>query len=348
MAWTKPQYGKGEIDRAGAMLISVSLTEPEDWQRGLAIINNWRSSHSYPLQALKMTLRSRARKVEPGALVAQRLKRLSSIEIKLQRNSNMALSQMQDLGGARAVLRSGAEVDRLVEVYKSADAKNPSGRAEFVKKYDYIRNPKADGYRGVHLIYKYRSSAAHKQAWNGLRIEIQLRSRRQHAWATAVETVDTLLSQSLKTGGGTDTWRRFFALMGTAISLREGTPSVPDTPSGGELVAELRSLNQQLEVERTLTALGVGVVGTKGPKLDQAFFLLELEPQAKSLRVTSYPQSESAKASQAYLAAEERLHGNGNAVLVSVEDVAALRRAYPNYFLDTKIFVDTLRTVLAQ
>jgi hypothetical protein len=137
--------------------------------------------------------------------------------------------------------------------------------------------------------------------------------------------------------------------MGTAIALREGTPAVPGTPSGeNTLVTELRSLNQQLEVEHTLTALGVAVEGIEHPALNQAYFLLELEPQAKSLRVKSYPQSESAKASQEYLAAEERLRGHGNAVLVSVEDIAVLRRAFPNYFLDTNIFVDTLKTILAQ
>jgi len=72
----------------------------------------------------------------------------------------MALSQMQDLGGARAVLRHHLNVDELVDLYETASAKNPQGRAEFVKKYDYIRNPKNDGYRSVHLIYKYRSAAA--------------------------------------------------------------------------------------------------------------------------------------------------------------------------------------------
>ena len=31
-----------------------------------------------------------------------------------------------------------------------------------------------------------------------------------------------------------------------------------------------------------------------------------------------------------------------DAVLVSVSDVTALRRAYPNYFLDTSVFLETL------
>ena len=33
-------------------------------------------------------------------------------------------------------------------------------------------------------------------------------------------------------------------------------------------------------------------------------------------------------------------------VLVSVESIATLRRAYPNYFLDTNIFADVVKKVL--
>ena len=35
------------------------------------------------------------------------------------------------------------------------------------------------------------------------------------------------------------------------------------------------------------------------------------------------------------------------AVLVSVESVDALRRAYPNYFLDTKVFLAAVETAIA-
>ena len=34
-------------------------------------------------------------------------------------------------------------------------------------------------------------------------------------------------------------------------------------------------------------------------------------------------------------------------VLVSVEPAATLKRAYPNYFLDTSVFLDTVREAVA-
>jgi hypothetical protein len=57
---------------------------------------------------------------------------------------------------------------------------------------NYIEKPKPDGYRGVHLIIKYRSTA--KREYKDQNIEVQIRSRLQHAWATAVETCETFTS----------------------------------------------------------------------------------------------------------------------------------------------------------
>jgi ppGpp synthetase/RelA/SpoT-type nucleotidyltranferase len=64
----------------------------EETDNTLAVINNWRASHSYPLLILKKTLHYRAKKTDEIAVVAQRLKRLNSISHKLQRNAHMKLS----------------------------------------------------------------------------------------------------------------------------------------------------------------------------------------------------------------------------------------------------------------
>src|SRR5580692_7154128 len=157
MAWVRPQYSRGQVDSAGRTLIrnraeNATLPELIAFDEAVNVINNWRSSHSYPLHALKMALRNRAREVDRKAVVAQRLKRLSSIATKLARNDNMKLSQMQDIGGCRAVVKDVSKVDRLLKTYMEVKAKNPNVRAEYVKTFDYITNPKVDGYRCIHLI----------------------------------------------------------------------------------------------------------------------------------------------------------------------------------------------------
>ena len=162
MAWATRQYSKGQIDRAGSILIDPDKREELEW--AFTVINNWRACHSYPLQAIKMTLKQRAKSVNPSALTAQRLKRLPSIAIKLRDNPTMKLSQMQDIGGCRAVMPNIADARKLIKIYERSRAKNPRhGRPIQHERYDYIGNPKPDGYRSHHLIFKYQSKYEDKK-----------------------------------------------------------------------------------------------------------------------------------------------------------------------------------------
>src|SRR5437588_8744849 len=110
MAWVKPEYSRVSVDRAGRTYVDGN-SSVEDREMALAIINNWRSSHSYPLNALQAVLRTKVIKVDADPTVAQRIKRLPSIRHKLERFEGMNLSRMQDIGGCRAVLSDVAKVD---------------------------------------------------------------------------------------------------------------------------------------------------------------------------------------------------------------------------------------------
>jgi ppGpp synthetase/RelA/SpoT-type nucleotidyltranferase len=351
MAWVRPQYSRRQVDLAGMTLIrnraeDATMEELIAFDEAVTTINNWRSSHSYPLHALKMALRNRARRVDKKAVVAQRLKRLSSMATKLARNENMKLSQMQDIGGCRAVVRNVSMVDRLLRMYMKVKAKNPNVRAEYVKTYDYITTPKIDGYRCVHLVYKYRSQSTQFEAWKGLRVEIQLRSILQHAWATAVETVDAFTGQALKISGGTGSekkdWGRFFALMSSSLAMREARPLVPDTPNDGyELMAELRQLSEQLQVEPRLRAWSYAMhVAEERARPDDALFLLTVDTVGRTIRLVGYRDMKEAQ--DAYLLREKELKESEQAVLVSVDSVDAVRQAYPNYYADTTEFLNAL------
>jgi ppGpp synthetase/RelA/SpoT-type nucleotidyltranferase len=352
MAWAVPQYTREYVNIAGRSLIadegSISVDERNN---ALDVINNWRSSHSFPLQCLKMTLSRRAKKIDTKALVAQRLKRLPSIDAKLRQHSEwMKLTQMQDIGGCRAILRSVRSVEKLVAIYKVAAARNPKRGHQFHHENDYIANPKEDGYRSYHLVYRYRTEGKTYKAYNGLKTEIQIRTRLQHAWATAVETVATFTGQALKSRGGSQEWRRFFALMGSAIAFRERKPPVPNTPTNQwELTKELRELANRLNVETVLEAWRISVqqITTGHVTKNTDAFLLYLDPQNRTLRFNSYTQDEMPQASVDYLAWEKEIElaqvEGAQAVLVSVSSVQSLRRAYPNYYLDTTAFVEALR-----
>ena len=72
------------------------------------------------------------------------------------------------------------------------------------------------------------------------------------------------------------------------------------------------------------------------------YFLLELNPAQNSIEVTTFKLSESKLANDKYLEIEKKIKGQAGAeaVLVSVDSLDAVRKAYPNYFLDTSVFID--------
>lgn len=343
MTWTEPEYPRRDVDAAGEVLVDRNASG-DAIEDALQVINNWRSAHSFPLNTFQVSLRANARAIEPSSLVAQRLKRLSSIELKLRRFSDwLKLSEMQDIGGCRAVMRSVPRIDELVRRYRTS-----SMRHRLLDSDDYIRTPKKSGYRGYHLIYEYTSDR--KETFNGLKIELQFRSPLQHAWATAVETVGRFTHQALKSSMGAPQWLRFFSLMSSALALREKTPLVPGTPHNQEeLVTEITDLASQLEVVKRLEAYRALLRPPEEHRLRGAhYFLVALDPTGGTVKITGFGPQERELAASMYLATERQMAvtPGGDAVLVSVESLAELRRAYPNYFLDTEVFLNAVERVV--
>ena len=99
--YAKKKYSKNQVRNAGRALIGKRvMTQNEMFD----IVNNWRFAHRYPLFRAKQLLARRAKKVDPSAIVVDRIKRLPSIETKLQLHPTMPLSNMQDIAGCRAIV----------------------------------------------------------------------------------------------------------------------------------------------------------------------------------------------------------------------------------------------------
>ncbi|MDR5729146.1 MAG: RelA/SpoT domain-containing protein [Terriglobia bacterium] len=349
--WTKCESSKGEIDRYGLLLVpwwNNRAPAPKDLGRGYWVIQNWRSSHAMPLLVFRGHLAKRAEKLDSNAIIAQRLKRFSSIMHKLSRESHMKLSQMQDLGGCRAIVTDIDVLDCLFKLYR--DSNDDFSQLEGgMKCYNYVQWPKVDGYRGVHLVGRYNARAKQNEAWNGHRIEIQLRTQLQHAFATAVETVTTFTRAPLKFGGGPDQWRRFFSLMGSSFAIREGTPLVEGTPTNrSELIKELRELTKALKVRQRLKGWTRAL--NQLPKREMAdakWILLVLDVSRDTIQTTGY--SDARKAVEAVAAIETSAQASQlDAVLVGVNSIRSLRSAYPNYYADTAAFVEALNASLRE
>jgi Region found in RelA / SpoT proteins len=337
--WAVPEYPRNQVDKAGAILITPNADfKIDEFLWALSVINNWRSSHSYPLLHFRINLTRNLKRIEPNAIVAQRIKRLESISTKLGRGT-MELSQMQDIGGCRGIVSSTKNLDRIIELYmKSSSPHILKGQK------NYLLEPKEDGYRSHHLIYQYHGSLQNA-CYNKMRIEIQLRTKLQHAWATAVEAVGIFTKQALKSNIGDKDWLRLFALMSSEIAVDEKTPLIPNTPlERPQRIKEIRQLAHKLRAIKTLNAYRAAIewVGRR-KKIDARYFIMQYDYDENKVTVSKFSANQSVKAYTEYTNAEQKVKADTkNIVLVSVDSVNALKKAYPNYFLDTQNFANLL------
>ena len=81
-----------------------------------------------------------------------------------------------------------------------------------------------------------------------------------------------------------------------------------------------------------------------------AYHLIVLDSGQRTVTIRPYPVARLEQANLDYAAVEERTRGGEaiEAVLVSAGPVDALRKAYPNYFLDTQAFVTQIERVIAR
>src|SRR5512139_2298141 len=97
MEWATLKYSKKAVNRAGEVLVAEDNVSTDAFFAALDVISNWRACHNFPLNTFQVGLRRYASKIDDGCIVAQRIKRLSSIGLKLERFPKMTLSQMQDI-----------------------------------------------------------------------------------------------------------------------------------------------------------------------------------------------------------------------------------------------------------
>lgn len=372
------QLTKGALDRAGDVLRNDN-SDNSDRQAALRILSIRRLAHVPALTAFRAVLldvaRSRSGALagkERDAFVALRLKCLASIELKLRRLKTR-LSRMQDLAGLRVVLPTVEDVrafhEALLKADVSAMGSMSSMSAESLPAKDYIASPKADGYRSIHQVFRCRSETASGSP--DLYVEVQIRTRLQRAWATAVETYGAIERMSLKTGEGPGEAKRFFALASALLSHKEGMPVREEFAglSPRELGREFSKLEAKLGVFDTLARYVLeprDVIGEAGD-----YTLMCLDLARGELTLTPFEAEEAASACDRYLLTETRYRGDASklVVLVSAEStetgvagdhvdhaepvdpadrLGILPAAYPNYVLDARPFVEAMRSILAE
>lgn len=337
------KYSNTSINNAGIHLKNETqfstITDAED------LLTYWRFIHLPVLNTFQSTLRKKlVQKYKKQGFIAQRLKRSTSIISKLRREPNMKLSTMNDIAGIRAVMNNLKDVFSLSSELKKSRAKHKK-----LNEYDYIRNPKKSGYRSIHLIFQYHNSKIPES--DGLKVEVQIRTKLQHIWATTVETLGTFMGTSLKSSEGSDKILEFLSLTSSAFALIEKTELVKEHSNLSRLDIFKMVLNQykELNIEEKLRGFTVAAenIEKRNDKENFSYFLISLNLQKRVVNIKRYKKTELNNANEDYTELERTISTGAplQVVLVSIDRISSLSKAYPSYFLDTKDFIKEIEKI---
>lgn len=121
------------------------------------------------------------RQRNPIEFIKTRVKQPDSIASKLRRKGypvtvQSVFENLSDVAGVRVIC---AFID---DIYKVADMLTAQDDIELIKRKDYIKNPKMNGYRSLHLIIEVPVFFSdHKEQ---IRVEVQIRTIAMDFWAS--------------------------------------------------------------------------------------------------------------------------------------------------------------------
>jgi len=175
------------------------------------------------------------------------------------------------------------------------------------------------------------------------KVELQLRTHLQHVWGTTVEAAGAMRNEDLKAGEGDPNWLRFFTLMSGHIAELERQPRGKHlTMSYSDLKAEAKELSRELQVAQNLQTFSdfMNEAETYDGAYDRSYVL---KMDANTGKISMQP----AWREEFYFDDLDEQPGEdfqerNQSLEVSVDNMMALRQAYPNYFADTGNFLKIL------
>ncbi|RTE48148.1 hypothetical protein DDD64_07300 [Actinotignum sanguinis] len=338
------------VTRSAAKKASKLLGSEDEKEAGAAraIIQQWRKQHLEPTWGVFDSARRVCDSLS-GALATFRLKRMESIESKILRpGKNYDAGAMDDIGGCRIILPGMRELNAARELISDAIS------VRKVKDYVYIDAPPS-GYRSIHLLAQNEG----REKDLSYRVEVQLRTGLQHAWATAIEAASNVYGENYKdpapramSESGVKRLE-FFRLVSAGFALSEGVLLDQGVPQSIEEIREkLRASSVSESVVNDLHLVTDDVVqlteGHQGPGL----YLLTFEREKQELAVQHFDNENPRKAFEAYNDLEEKNSSESgtvadrtDGVLVYSDNPERLPLAYPNYSSNVDVFLKRYREI---
>lgn len=199
MSSSKRGFSKNQIRKLGSRLRNSDVPSQEDASAYIL----WSQGFGPALSEVEAKIRNVAER-EPlsgNFQISARIKQISSVRAKLVRQRT-SLSDLEDIAGCRIILPSSSDVERII----LQCARLPITRAR-----DY-REHSNNGYRAVH--FTVRSDDGHA-------VELQVRTRIEHAWAQLAERAAAMAGMEVKYGGGPKDVRELLDNFSTTVRFMD-------------------------------------------------------------------------------------------------------------------------------
>ena len=324
-----------KIDKTKIREMSERFKLGIETEEDIKNLKDFRLYHYNALHVWRSTLITKFKKHRIENLMYQRIKRTPSIKLKLEK-MDLTIDKMQDIAGIRIVVDNIDNVYSIGSIIRSME-NSLNFQSQFKKENDYIKKMKDSGYRSYHIIYNWNyKKEQNKQCF----IEIQVRTKVQHSWATAVEVLGFYKKQHLKQGVGDKEIRNILVDLSKCFEL-----------------IEKKEINQKLfkktidsiKKSKIIDKLKAFTIASNQIHDDiknnkkQKIFLIKIDFKNKWVSRKGFNKEE--LAINEYVNLEKLKDENIDVVLVSIEDIKYLKEAYPNYFLDTKDFISNIENL---
>ena len=347
-----PPESKGAVNRAGKAIANGNAEDSD-----FALVDQWRAAHGYVINTFQIFFRRKITSRKYEVEFAQRLKRRKTVIDKISRTKPDGsplmgdVTSMHDFAGCRLIFNSLFELNSFRKYVHSQDSmRNVRHKLRHdPKKYDYISSPKPSGYRGIHDVFSHyprshRRDFAASTPWHGLYVEVQYRTRVQHAWATALEISDIIDGQRTKFDLTESKRVRFFALASEILSRKYENLSNALTDLDYEsIVKDFSNLETELGILKRLEVLKEAG-GFEKIKIHNVLNITSTKTDAVILEVESFKNAALAIQRATELEADA---DSINAVYVRADNPAQARSAYRNYFNDPVDFVKLVKNALS-
>lgn len=321
MAKTKKnKLSNTQIRKLGERLReNIQCPEDED----LLHLEEYRTSFKSVVSTVFKTVYELSRNIRHDSTTTYRIKRIESILRKLDRfdgkkGDKIELDRMWDIVGCRVILNTE---EKVYQLFKQLEKEFQIRRVR-----DYYEAPTEKGYTSLHV---YVSMEQSSQV-----VEVQIRTRNSHNWATLVEIIDLLYDLNIKEGGNNENFIRFHYLLSKLNSIEVSER------------IELLNFVHQHKIFSTLMETFAGnylklrvkwLESMKNRK--EHFFIIEAskDKTPNILALESFKEAERIYFEKFY----SKEYENTVMTFLPQANFESLERAYSNYTLTTHEFTDT-------